>query len=195
MNTGILNSRSFHLKSGYTIKNNDTIIVTISDGKKISVPNVKGLTKNEATTKLKNANLGYSFVYKYSNSVAKGKVISQSISAGSEVSAGTTVTVTISDGKAPTRNNSTSNRNNNSGGSNNNPAPACENIEFFISNCNTGAQVLSATRSGNPKFTITASFVDSCSNGDSVSGTVCNAGTYDEKKLSTCNTINLIIVK
>lgn len=187
----------YSYNKGDTIKNNDTIIVTISDGKKISVPNVKGLTKNEATTKLKNANLGYSFVYKYSNSVAKGKVISQSISAGSEVSAGTTVTVTISDGKAPTRNNSTSNRNNNSGGSNNNQhsTPTCENKDFYILTGNTGAQTLSATKAAYPMFTIVANYVDSCSNGDSVSGTVCNAGIYDGKTLSTCNTISLTIVR
>ncbi len=90
---------------GKTIKNGDVIIVTISDGKKVVVPNVVGLTKSSATTKLKNAGLGYNFVYKYSNSVDKGKVISQSISSGSEVSNGTTITVSISNGPKPENNN------------------------------------------------------------------------------------------
>ncbi len=91
---------------GSTIKNGDVVVVTISDGKKVSVPNVVGLTKTQATNKLSDAGLGYSFVYKYSSSVAQGKAISQSISYGAEVSKGTTVTVTISNGPKPTSSNS-----------------------------------------------------------------------------------------
>lgn len=181
----------YSYKKGDTIKNNDTIIVTISDGKKISVPSVIGLIKSAAGTKLKSAGLNYNFVYRYNSNVEKGKVSNQSISAGSTVSAGTTVTVTISNGKAPSNNGNGGN----SGGTTPTPKPSCENILFFIQNGNTGSQVLSATRSANPKFNITATFVDSCSNGDSVSGSVCNASSYDAKELSTCNKINLIIVK
>lgn len=181
----------YSYKKGDTIKNNDTIIVTISDGKKISVPSVIGLTKSAAGTKLKSAGLNYNFVYRYNSNVEKGKVSNQSISAGSTVSAGTTVTVTISNGKAPSNNGNGGN----SGGTTPTPKPSCENTLFFIQNGNTGSQVLSATRSANPKFNITATFVDSCSNGDSVSGSVCNASSYDAKELSTCNKINLIIVK
>lgn len=181
----------YSYKKGDTIKNNDTIIVTISDGKKISVPSVIGLTKSAAGTKLKSAGLNYNFVYRYNSNVEKGKVSNQSISAGSTVSAGTTVTVTISNGKAPSNNGNGGN----SGGTTPTPKPSCENILFFIQNGNTGSQVLSATRSANPKFNITATFVDSCSNGDSVSGSVCNASSYDDKELSTCNKINLIIVR
>ena len=181
----------YSYKKGDTIKNNDTIIVTISDGKKISVPSVIGLTKSAAGAKLKSAGLNYNFVYRYNSNVEKGKVSNQSISAGSTVSAGTTVTVTISNGKAPSNNGNGGN----SGGTTPTPKPSCENILFFIQNGNTGSQVLSATRSAYPKFNITATFVDSCSNGDSVSGSVCNASSYDDKELSTCNKINLIIVK
>lgn len=181
----------YSYKKGDTIKNNDTIIVTISDGKKISVPSVIGLTKSTAEAKLKSAGLNYNFVYRYNSSVEQGKVSNQSISAGSTVSAGTTVTVTISNGKAPSNNGNGGN----SGGTTPTPTPSCENIYFFIQGGNTGSQVLSATKSANPKFNITATFVDSCSNGDSVSGSVCNASSYDDKMLSTCNKINLIIVK
>ena len=181
----------YSYKKGDTIKNNDTIIVTISDGKKISVPSVIGLTKSAAEAKLKSAGLNYNFVYRYNSNVEKGKVSNQSISGGSTVSAGTTVTVTISNGKAPSNNGNGGN----SGGTTPTPKPSCENILFFIQNGNTGSQVLSATRSAYPKFNITATFVDSCSNGDSVSGSVCNASSYDDKELSTCNKINLIIVK
>ncbi len=115
---------SFSYKKGDTIKNGDTIVVKISDGKKKEVPNLKGLTKSEAISRLEKADLKYNFVYSSSNDVEKDKVISQSLSAGSEVSSGTTVTVTLSSGKKETSNNknsgsssSSNGRPSNSGGS------------------------------------------------------------------------------
>lgn len=110
---------------GDTIKNKDVVIVTLSDGKKVEVPNVRGLTKTEATNKLNNAGLGYSFVYKYSNDVDKGKAISQSISSGSVVSKGTTVTVTLSNGPKPSSEDSGGNTGEGSGGNTNPPTPVC----------------------------------------------------------------------
>ena len=92
---------SYSYKTGDTIRNNDPVVVTISNGKSASVPSVIGLSKADATAKLKNAGFGYSFVYSYSDSVAQGKVIRQSISAGSKVAQGTTITVTISNGPKP----------------------------------------------------------------------------------------------
>ena len=109
----------YSYKAGETIKNGDTIVVVISDGKKISVPNVIGLNKDDATNKLKNLGLGYNFVYSYSSS-EKGKAIKQSISAGSGVAKGTTITVTLSNGPKPQ-----SSSNNNSGGGNSTPQPTC----------------------------------------------------------------------
>ena len=107
-------------KTGDVIKNNDTIIVYISDGKKCEVPNLVNLSKNEAINKLKKANLDYTFIYKNSNSVSKDKVISQSISAGSNVSSGTTITVTLSNGKKEvSTQSSNSNKTSSSSGSSN----------------------------------------------------------------------------
>lgn len=107
-------------KTGDVIKNNDTIIVYISDGKKCEVPNLVNLSKNEAINKLKKANLDYTFIYKNSNSVSKDKVISQSISAGSNVSSGTTITVTLSNGKKEvSTQSSNSNKTSGSSGSSN----------------------------------------------------------------------------
>ena len=114
---------SYSYKSGDTIKNGDTIIVTISDGEKVTVPNLKGLTKNEAINKLKRVGLNYSFRYQASNST-KDTVISQSISSGSEVSSGTTISVTLSSGKNSSNNNNSNNNNNNNNNNsntNNNP--------------------------------------------------------------------------
>ncbi len=99
---------SYSYKTGEVIKNGDSIKVKISDGSKKSVPNVVGLTKNNAITKLVNAGFKYSVVYKNSTE-SKDKVLSQSISAGSEVSKDTTITITVSNGKAPTNNNNNNN--------------------------------------------------------------------------------------
>ena len=104
----------FSYKTGTVLKNDDAIVVTISDGAKAGVPNLKGLTKNEAIKKLKNAGLNYNFVYKNS-SADKDTVIAQSISAGSEVSSGTTVTVTLSNGNSGSSG---------GGGGNTNPSPS-----------------------------------------------------------------------
>lgn len=90
-------------KVGSVIKNDEVITVTISDGSKMTVPNLKGLTKSEAIKKLKNANLNYNFVYR-KNSAKKDTVIAQSISSGSEVSSGTTITVTLSNGNSGNNN-------------------------------------------------------------------------------------------
>ena len=136
---------SYSVKKGQTIKTDEAIIVTISDGKNCKVPDLKGLSKSDAISKLKKANLEYNFVYKNSDK-AKDKVISQSISSGSEISCGTSITVTLSNGKKEetkvekrkednssnnnnnnnNNSNNNSNNNNNSGnnnGSNNNPEP------------------------------------------------------------------------
>jgi len=57
---------SYSYKAGEAIKNDDTIVVTISDGKKREVPNLKGLSKKEAISKLDKVGLNYNFVYKNS---------------------------------------------------------------------------------------------------------------------------------
>jgi beta-lactam-binding protein with PASTA domain len=126
---------SYSYKKGQAIKNNDTIKVTISDGNKKEVPNLKGLSKSEAIKKLDNAGLKYAFIYDSSNTVKKNYVIRQSISAGSEISDGITITVTLSNGekessstnqrKANVETNTNNNSGNNGGnsGGNSNPTP------------------------------------------------------------------------
>lgn len=137
---------SYSVKKGQTIKTDEAIIVTISDGKNCKVPNLKDLSKSDAIAKLKKADLEYNFVYKNSDKT-KDKVISQSISSGSEISCGTSITVTLSNGKkeestvekrkeekqssnsnnskskSNNNNNNSSNYNNNNSSSNNDSEP------------------------------------------------------------------------
>jgi len=122
---------SYSHKKGDIIKNDDTITITISDGKEIEVPNVVGMNRSDIISKFKQLGLNYSFVYKNSNTVSKDKAISQSISSGSKVSSGTTVTVTLSNGKKVTS--SSSNGNSSSSGSTtNNTTSTCESKTYTI---------------------------------------------------------------
>lgn len=120
---------SYSYKKGDTIKNGDSIVVTISDGSQCEVPDLIGMSKKEAIKALEDAGLNYNFVTQNSNK-SKNTVIKQSISSGSEVSSGTTVTVTLSNGKnveyrednenSNNSNNSNSSSNSGSNSSNNN---------------------------------------------------------------------------
>lgn len=196
---------SYSYKDGETIKNNDTIIVVISDGKESVVPNVVGSTKAQATSKLKSAGFGYNFVYACSNSVASGKAIRQSLKAGSKASEGATVTVTLSTGKCSSGSGSNSsggsgNSGGNSGGSSGggSTTPSCDRTKgakFYAGTGNTGEQALASTKAQNPGFTINVNWVSSCPNGSTTSGSICNSPMYDSKWLSYCDTITLNIIK
>ena len=126
---------SYSVKKGQTIKNDEAIIVTLSNGKSCKVPNLKGLTKSEAISKLKKENLEYNFVYKNSDKT-KDKVLSQSISADSEISCGITITVTLSNGKGEDSSSINKRENNNNNSSNNNTTPSSNNNNNHNNNNN-----------------------------------------------------------
>ena len=190
----------FSYDEGDTIKNGDSISVTISDGKQVEVPNVVKSSKKDAISKLENAGLTYNISYKYSDSVQKDKVISQSISAGSKVGTGTTVSIIISNGKKP----ASSSNNNNGGGSSTPkpnpspvtpPAPVCENITVYIQPSfisNIPETTCNSVKAAYPKLKFSCSYV---SNPGLANGMIANAGSIDEKTFSTCNTVNLQIVR
>lgn len=81
----------------------DTVALVISQGaSKINVPGVIGKTKDEAIAAMKNAGLNVTSTSEdYSDSVAAGKVISQSEPEGKVVDPGANVTLVISRGQAP----------------------------------------------------------------------------------------------
>lgn len=175
----------FSHKEGDVIKNTDTVVVTISDGKKISVPNVVGISKDSAASKLKNAGLGYNFVYSYSDSVANGNTIRQSISAGAGVSQGTVVTVTVSKGKKPYTP----------------PAPttpSCDKSKGSALNIqygSSGSQTVSMIKQMNPNHKFSFNYVTSCPNGSIAPGSVCNGSSLDGVWKNYCDTITVTIVK
>lgn len=86
-------------QTGSLIKDDDTVIVTVSKGKVISIPNFVGMTKSDIQNKCKSINLSCSFkTGGYSETVKAGIAISQSKSANTKVSEGTSLTITLSAG-------------------------------------------------------------------------------------------------
>ncbi len=89
---------------GNMVKEGDTIVLVVSKGPEKTntvVPDVLNLTKAAAITKLQDNNLTAGNVTQdYSDTYAKGKVMSQSQAGGSEVAKGTAVDLVISLGSA-----------------------------------------------------------------------------------------------
>ncbi|MBP3330932.1 MAG: PASTA domain-containing protein [Clostridia bacterium] len=95
------------------VKINSVIKVVISKGKasdaKIVVPSVTLATRAQAITTLENLGLKVKVKEKFSDSIASGVVISQSIPKGKVVSANTEVTIVVSKGKQPEESKTTAN--------------------------------------------------------------------------------------
>lgn len=86
-------------KTGDTIKKDDTVIVTVSRGKVITIPNFVGMSKSDIQSKCSNIKLSCSFkTGGYTESTKKDIAISQSKKSGTKVSEGTGLTITLSAG-------------------------------------------------------------------------------------------------
>ena len=86
-------------KEGDIIKNDDTVILTISKGKSISIPNFVGMSKTNIQNKCNELNLNCSFkTGSYTEKTAKDVATSQSKNSGTVVSEGTNLVITLSAG-------------------------------------------------------------------------------------------------
>ena len=205
---------SYSYEKGETIKNGDVIVVTISDGIEVKVPDLEGMTKKEAINALEEVGLKYNFVTR-SSSKEKNTVIDQSISAGSKVSEETTITVTLSSGKKVSHREESDNDSNDSGNSSkpsssgnssSKPSkpesdskpvkPSCDKSKgdnLNIQAGNTGTQTKEIISQLNPNHKFRWNLVNSCPNGDITPGTVCDALEGQWKNF--CDTITVTIVK
>ncbi len=102
-----------------TIDPDNQITVYVSIGNKIEMPNLIGLSKDEATKKLDNLNLKYTFTYSTSSRYDKNYVISQSIKANSTIKKDTTITLKISTGISQEKKETKNTTSNNQANSNN----------------------------------------------------------------------------
>jgi beta-lactam-binding protein with PASTA domain len=88
---------SISINTGDIINLENEIILKISNGQAITTPSLIGLTKTEALTKCKNAGFTCYYSNYYSNSTV-GEVIYQTITAGTKVIQGTTLSMRVSIG-------------------------------------------------------------------------------------------------
>lgn len=85
------------------IADSDTIILTISNGKAVTMPNFKGMKKSEIENKCNSLNLNCSFYYYgYTIGTEKDIAITQTINASKQVATGTYVKISLSSGIAKT---------------------------------------------------------------------------------------------
>ncbi len=87
-------------KGGSTATEGDTVTIYVSQGSETTkVPNVEGQTESDAKTALGDASLNVGTVtQEYSDTVAEGYVINQSVSSGTYVDMGTSVDLVVSKG-------------------------------------------------------------------------------------------------
>ena len=79
-----------------TVKPGDTVTLRVSSGgRPVALPNVKGMTEEEARKVLTDAALVVRVEYDYDAAVAEGSVISQSIEGGNEAQRGTAITLIV----------------------------------------------------------------------------------------------------
>ena len=90
---------SQNVEKGEKVDKNTTVKVVISSGKgSVPVPDVSGKSSDDATSKLEAEGFKVSTDYKYSDTVAQGKVVETAPSAGTSAQKGETVTIYLSRG-------------------------------------------------------------------------------------------------
>ena len=88
--------------TGDKVTENDTIVLTISKGKSVTVPNFIGLSKAVIESRCKAANLSCTFKYgEYTENTNRDIALNQSKKSGSVVSEGINLTITLSSGIVP----------------------------------------------------------------------------------------------
>lgn len=93
---------SYSLAENDLIDINDVIVVTISNGKAVTVPSFVGKTKNNILTECNKVGLSCSFTYSNYSSTPKDTAVDQNKKAGSSVVSGTSIIIYLSKGPAKT---------------------------------------------------------------------------------------------
>lgn len=86
---------------GEYINLNSKIQVIYSKGKATTIPSFYNKSKSEASSLCNNYNLTCYYSYRYNNSISENYVVSQSMSEGSTVAEGTSITLYLSKGPQP----------------------------------------------------------------------------------------------
>ena len=90
------------IAAGTTVKEGEKVAFTVAYApEELTVPNVVGKTRDDAKKAITDAKFGFDYTVSYSDEVAEGLVISQSVAAGSKAKSGSTVSVVVSLGSKP----------------------------------------------------------------------------------------------
>lgn len=91
--------------AGAKVKEGTKVAFTVATAPgEATVPNVVGMTRDDAKKSISDAKLGFDSTTAYNDNVDEGKVIAQSLPADSKVKQGTTVSVQVSLGPKPVEN-------------------------------------------------------------------------------------------
>ena len=156
------------IEEGKTINLDDTITVYVSRGEAVKVPDFSGNTKSEAQKACDNSGLSCSFTEEYSSSITSGKVIRQSVAAGTEIAKGDKITITIATSNRNTSSSSSKNSSSSSSSSSSNTSrPSGGN------NSSSGGSSGGSTNTCDRNKTVTV-VKQSSLNGDSAQATLRN---------------------
>lgn len=189
----------FSVKEGDIVNPLENIIVTISSGDTIVVPNFIGKKREEIEKSCKNLNLQCTFYYAGNTNQERDIAISQNKKSGSEVVKDTYVNIGLSSGKRTNNPNvSTSTTKPNQGGNTEKPTPTptpvCNTKTFYIQPTwvaiNDPNATCSNIKSNNPGYSFTCDFKSSDSGRK---GQVLNANQLNGSTINSCKTVTLTI--
>ncbi len=189
------------IQEGEKVKQDEPIVVYVSKGKAITVPDFSGKTKSNIQKECNSLGITCSFTSQYNTKVSNDTMISQSIKAGEKISKSDTINIVIATNKKEsttnksTSSNSSSNSSNSSNNTNSNTSnKTCETVTFISYAGNTGSQTIQMVTGANPKLKFNWVKTTACNNGNSDPGTICSSSISDGSKASTCETITITYI-
>ncbi len=191
----------FSVKEGDTINPEENIVVTISSGNTIMIPNFIGKKKTDIEKSCKNLSLNCTFYYAGNSDKDRDIALSQNKKAGSEVVKDTYVNIGLSSGKRTANPNVNNSTNKPSQGGNGNtstptpsPKPVCNTKTFYIQPTWIAINDPNATcnniKSNNPGYSFACDFKSSDSGRK---GQVLNANQLNGTTINSCTTVTLSI--
>ena len=206
------------IEKGANINLNNTITVYVSKGTAVTVPDFRNKTKSAVQTECNNLGISCTFTEEYSTQVDSGKVISQSIASGTQISKGDTIVITLATRKKTTStsnktsssssNSSSTSRPSSSGssstsrpsggssssGTNTPSTPTCNTKTFYIQPDYVVIGNPSATcenvKKSNPGYNFYCDYVTTTSGKQ---GQILNANSLKGITINSCNTVTITI--
>ncbi len=189
----------FSIKTGKDIDEKEGIIVYVSKGKAVEIPNFIDQDKTSIQSICKKLNLNCTFNLEYNEKAKEGRAIKQSINKGEKVAEGTNIVITFAtknknEVNKQTNTNKPNNNQNNSSNNNQSNNQTCSNYQLNLGYGGTGDQTKQIIIGQNPNLKFSWNPVNSCPNGDKEPGTICSSSASDGATVSSCDNIKITYV-